>query len=95
MPAGTFHDDRGELHGITVVVDTTGPKVFIGRCDIMDDDKVILLDVDVHENGQEGRSKVEYIHRAAKFGIWKKHDRVAIPRSEVASVQRLGEIKPG
>ena len=30
---GTFHNDKSELHGITVVVDTKGPKVFVGRCD--------------------------------------------------------------
>ena len=30
---GTFHHDKHELHGITVVVDTEGPKVFVGRCD--------------------------------------------------------------
>jgi hypothetical protein len=34
---GTFHHGRSELHGITVVVDTHGPKVFVGRCDDLDD----------------------------------------------------------
>ena len=42
---GTFHHDKGELHGITVVVDTSGPRVFIGRCDILADEKIIL---DIH-----------------------------------------------
>ena len=30
---GTFHQGKGDLHGITVVVDTTGRCVFVGRCD--------------------------------------------------------------
>ena len=30
---GTFHQGKSELHGITVVVDTTGPEIFVGRCD--------------------------------------------------------------
>ena len=89
---GTFHHDKSELHGITVVVDTHGPKVLVGRCDDMDDEHVVLLDVDIHEDGQNGRSKAQYIERAAKFGVWKKHDRLVIPRAEVASVRRLGEV---
>jgi hypothetical protein len=89
---GTFHHDRSELHGITVVVDTTGPRVYVGRCDDMDDEAVILLDVDVHEHGAGGTSKEEFVRRAARFGPWKKHDRVVIPRAEVASVRRLGEL---
>ena len=89
---GTFHHDKSELHGITVVVDTRGPKVLVGRCDDMDDEQVILLDVDVHEEGQNGRTKAQYIERAAKFGVWKKHDRVVVPRADVVSVRRLGEV---
>lgn len=89
---GTFHHDKSELHGITVVVDTNGPKVYVGRCDDMDDEKVILLDVDIHEDGQNGRSKQQYVERAAKFGVWKKHERVIVPRAEVASVRRLGAM---
>jgi len=89
---GTFHHDRSELHGITVVVDTTGPLVYVGRCDDMDDRAVILLDVDVHEDGAGGSSKEEFVRRTARFGPWKKHDRVVIPRSEVTSVRRLGEL---
>jgi hypothetical protein len=89
---GTFHHDKHELHGITVVVDTTGPYVFVGRCDDVDDREVLLHDVDVHKEGQGGKSKEDFVTHAARFGVWKKHDRVAIPRSEVASIRRLGEI---
>ena len=89
---GTFHDHKHELHGITVVVDTRGPRVFVGRCDDMDENEVVLLDVDVHEEGQGGRSKQDYLRQAAQFGVWKKHARVTIPRAEVASVTRLGDI---
>ena len=89
---GTFHQDKSALHGITVVVDTHGPKVFVGRCDDEDDEQIMLLDADMHEDGQNGKSKAQYIERAAKFGVWKKLDHVSIPRSDVASVTRLGEV---
>ena len=43
---GTFHDDRGPLHGITVVVDTKGPQVYVGRCDTYDARWLVLNDAD-------------------------------------------------
>ena len=89
---GTFHDDKHELHGITVVVDTVGPEIFIGRCDDVDPRGVLLLDVDVHRDGDEGRSKSDYVERAAQFGVWKKFDRILVPADQVASVRRLGDL---
>lgn len=89
---GTFHDDKGELHGITVVVDTKGSKVYIGRCDIMNDEGIVLLDVDEHEDGANGTSKEDYIKKAAKFGAWKKHDRMVVGQAEIAFVKPLGEL---
>jgi len=89
---GTFHDNKSALHGITVVVDTKGPKVYVGRCDDEDQEKVILVDADIHEDGANGKSKADYVKRAAKFGVWKKYDHLVIPRSEVTSITRLGDI---
>lgn len=88
----TFHQDRAELHGITVVVDTAGPEIYVGRCDDIDDEKVILLDADGHRDGDGGRSKHEYVQRAARFGVWKKHDRLVLPLARVTSVRRLGDL---
>ena len=89
---GTFHQHKGELHGITVVVDTTGPEIFVGRCDDMDARGIFLHDVDVHKYGENGRSKEDYVRRAAQLGVWKKYDHLMIPRDRIASVRRLGEV---
>ncbi len=89
---GTFHQDKSELHGITVVVDTDGEEIFVGRCDDMDAERVFLLDVDVHRDGEGGKSKAEYVQKAAQLGIWKKHDRLVIDRARVTSVRRLGDV---
>ena len=93
---GTFHHGKGELHGITVVVETSGPRVYIGRCDTILPEGVVLLDADHHDDGAEGRAgtplaKDEYIAQAARFGVWKQHDRVIVPTAEVAGVRPLGE----
>ncbi len=89
---GTFHQGKGDLHGITVVVDTAGPEVFVGRCDDMDERRIVLLDADVHRDGEGGHSKREYLERAARFGVWKKHARLEIPREGITSIRRLGEL---
>lgn len=88
---GTFHSDRGELHGITVVVETAGPVVYVGRCDTMDDETILLLDADEHDENESGISKAQYLEKAARFGVWKKHDRLAVSMRDVVSVTRLGE----
>ncbi len=90
---GTFHDDKGPLHGITVVVDTRGPQVYVGRCDTQDAERIILLDVDVHADGEGGRSKGDYLRTVARVGHWKKHDRISIATHDILSVRRLGEIQ--
>ncbi len=89
---GTFHQGKSQLHGITVAVDTNGPEIYVGRCDDEDDRQVILLDVDVHRDGDGGRSKAEYLDRAARFGVWKKHDRLVLDRQQVVSIRRLGDL---
>ena len=89
---GTFHHDKSPLHGITVVVDTHGPEVFVGRCDDEDERGIFLHDVDVHRDGDGGRSKADYVKRAAQLGVWKKHDALFVPREKIASVRRLGEV---
>jgi hypothetical protein len=89
---GTFHQDKSELHGITVVVDTNSDAVYVGRCDDMDDHQVILLDADVHRSEESDQSKEDWVRRAAEFGVWKKFDRLVIPRSDVVSVRRLGDL---
>lgn len=91
---GTFHHDLGELHGITVVVDTDGPRVAIGRCHEMTATEIVLMDADVHEEAPGGASKRDFVRRAAMAGVWARHRRLVLPMSGVVSVTPLGEIEP-
>ena len=90
---GTFHKDTHALHGITVVIDTHGKTVYVGRFHEQDANRILLLDVDVHEDGANGRSKDEFVRRAANLGILKKHDTLEIPLTQVADIRRLGDVK--
>ncbi len=89
---GTFHSDKGELHGMTVVVRTTGTRVYVGRCDEENGQGIFLLDADHHDEGENGRTNREYLANAARYGVFKRHDRLRVPRSEIASVTRLGAL---
>jgi hypothetical protein len=87
---GTFHDHLGVLHGITVVVDTIGPTVYIGRCHEADDQRVILLDADEHTEQRAGMSKADYVNRAARWGVFARHDRLVVQREQIISIRPLG-----
>lgn len=82
------HDDP--LHGITVVVDTAGSTVYIGRYHSETRDGLLLMDADVRDLGDPS-AKAGYLARSARLGVFKNTDRVIVPRSEVASVRRLIE----
>jgi len=96
---GTFHDHASPLHGITVAVETAGDELWVGRCDDEDDERVILLDADVHTDGDESpethenaASREEWLSKALRFGNWPRHKRVVLPRGRVVSIRRLGDL---
>lgn len=89
---GTFHQDKGELHGITVAVDTTGGVIYVGRCDQVLPEGVVLLDGAAHEDGEAGVSNVDWLARAARYGVFKTFDRLLVPTAKVASIRRLGDL---
>jgi hypothetical protein len=89
---GTFHRDPHPLHGITCVVDTKGPRVYVGRVDRTDEGGLVLLDVDVFDEKPGGESKAAYLDRAFRVGTWKKYDRLTVPSAEIATVRRLADV---
>ena len=92
---GTFHQDRGEFHGITVVVDTSGPVAYVGRCNMVTPEGVYFFDADrlEVEAGQDvAEAKEAWMRRAAQVGYWKKHENLHVPAAEVASIRRLGDV---
>jgi hypothetical protein len=90
---GTFHNDKGELHGITVVVETSGARTWVGRCDTIDDQGVHLLDADVHQPAPGAPAKEAWLAQAARFGVWPRQPRVLVPSGEVTGVRRLGDLR--
>ena len=78
------------LHGMTVVVETEGSMVYIGRYHSENDEEFILMDADVRELA-EPSARSEHLARSAKYGVFKNTDQVRIPKDGVSSVRRLIE----
>jgi hypothetical protein len=78
------------LHGVTVVVDTAGSWIYIGRYHSESERGILLHDADAREVGT-AEQKAAYLARSARLGVFKNTERVVVPRSEVASVRRLIE----
>ena len=77
---------------MTVAVETQGSRVYVGRCHEYDETGILLLDADMHEEGKDGISNADWLKAAVSYGVWKKLDRVLIPRAEILSVRKLGEL---
>ncbi len=94
MTGHVFHPGHHELHGITVVVETHGPRTYVGRFDSEDQQGLHLLDAGIHEAAADASSRDEYVQRSAKFGVRAEHKHLIVPVHEVARIIRLGELPP-
>lgn len=81
------------LHGLTVVIDTAGSRVYIGRFDVETDKGVLLRDVDVRDL-EDASAKDAYIAKSAKYGVYKNTDQVWVSPGEIVSIRRLSEVQP-
>jgi hypothetical protein len=81
------HRDRHDLHGLTVVVETDGAEIWVGRCDDIVAEGVRLRDADVHDGGEPARA--EWLAAARRVGVWPRHRNVLVPAARVTAVRRL------
>jgi len=75
---------------MTVVVETAGPMVYVGRYHSEDEREVILRDADARELASPAE-RAEHLARSARFGVFKNADQVHVPKDQVVSVRRLVE----
>jgi hypothetical protein len=92
MSGHVFHPGHSELHGITVVIETRGPRTFVGRFDREDERGIHLLDVGVHDERGASLSKMDYLERTSKFGVRTDHKHLVVPSEEIAQISRLADL---
>ena len=81
QPGGRLADHRRERPWL---VRTAGRRLvrFIGACDRCGLDAGLAeLGLEVVAEGEDGQTNAEWLQRAARFGVWKKHDRLVVPRA--------------
>lgn len=88
MSGHVFHPGHSELHGITVVLETVGDAVYVGRYHEETAKGVLLHDAAEH---RDSAGRAEFVARTLKFGVRAQHPHVIIPTDEVKRVVRLVE----
>lgn len=88
----TFHANRHELHGITVVIDAPGGRTWVGRFHEQDERGVHLVDAVEHQAGGE-QSRDEFLRRIVRFGVRVEHKHVLLKADDVGAITRLGELR--
>ena len=86
------HESKHALHGITVVVETDGAELWIGRCDDIVPAGVILKDADVHRKGEGEKTRAEWLERAKRYGVHPRHRLTTVDAARVVAVRRLAEL---
>ncbi len=88
MSGHVFHPHHHELHGITVVVETSTGTTYVGRCNTVDETGVHLWDAAEH---RDAASRDEFLRSTLKFGVRRDHPVITVPGGVVVGVRRLAE----
>jgi hypothetical protein len=86
-----LHADRHELHGMTVVLDTSDARTYVGRFDSQDERGVHLFDVGVFDPSQGSRD--DYLRRSVKFGIRVDRPELSVASSQVSHITPLSQVE--
>jgi len=84
-----IHPGHQQLHGITVIVETTGPITHVGRFDRQDEGGVHFRDVASFAATSE-EDLAAWLERTRKFGIRVEHKQIVLPSAEIRSIRLLG-----
>jgi len=84
-----FHPGHAELHGVTVVLDTTDDRTIVGRYHDTENGVVRLHDVGVHA-ADAGVTREEFLRRTLKFGVRTEHKFLGVPAETVTEMKPLG-----
>jgi hypothetical protein len=86
-----FHPGHHELHGITVVLETT-TELWVGRFDSVTPKGVLLHDAGCYEDGVTEGTREEYLRKTLKFGVRATVKNKLIPEGEVRAMRQLAEL---
>lgn len=94
MSGMVFHPGHEELHGVTVVVDGSSGRSWVGRYHERTGRGIHLHDVAIHDPATALLPRDAWLDRLRKFGVKIDTKHVVIPDAESARVRRLTEPEP-
>ncbi len=87
---GARHTDRGELHGITVVLSGKSGKTYLGRWHEETPRGVVMKNVAIHDPATNAKSLNEWLASQRKFGIDVQEAVLVVPTDEAGVVEVFG-----
>jgi hypothetical protein len=84
-----FHPGHEELHGVTVVVEGSSGRCWVGRYHERTPRGVLLHDVSMHDPAGAAAPREEWLARIRKFGVKVDQRQVVVPDGEAARISRL------
>jgi hypothetical protein len=81
-----------QLVGREVVLDVTGPYVYLGRLAGGDEKFLSLEDADVHDLRDTATTREEYVVAARRHGLAPNRTRVYVRTAEVVSISALEDV---
>ncbi len=92
MSGHVFHPGHSDLHGVTVVLETTGDEVlYVGRYHEETPGGILLHDVAEHRPVEGGVTREQFLARTLKFGVHAQHRNLVVPGGKVRRITRLVE----
>ena len=95
MSGHVFHPGHHDLHGITVVLETTGDEIYVGRFDSQDETGVHLIGVSIYTPRENAATKAEFLAHTAKFGVRVDRPHLVVPTPVVSAITPLGTMVSG
>lgn len=92
MSGHVFHPGHEELHGVTVVVESTGGTTWVGRYHEQTDRGVFMHDVAIHDPTTATLPREAWLERLITFGIKVDAKHLVIPTAEAGRITRLLEF---
>jgi hypothetical protein len=89
-----FHPGHEALHGVTVVVEGTSGRTYVGRFHETNEQGVVMHDVGVHDPADAEFRRDAWLARQLKFGVRADHPLLVVPSQEAHRISRLVEWEP-
>ena len=89
VPSGTTVE---ALIGVTVVLDTASPFVFLGRLQEVTPTFAVLQDADAHDLRETNTTREAYVLDAVRHGINVNRSEVWVRWDEVVCLSRISDV---